>query len=58
MSLSILGVFLIGIFSFLMGRDYNPAPFKFTFSDLGNATLGVWAIVGVMSFLFGWATVG
>ncbi|WP_238132287.1 hypothetical protein [Vibrio cincinnatiensis] len=58
MSLSILGVFLVGFFGFLMGRDYNPATFKFTFSDIGHAMLEVWALVGVMTFLCNWATVG
>lgn len=58
MSLSILGVFLIGFFSFLMGYDYNPTKAEFNFSDIGSVILGVWALVGVMSFMCGWATVG
>ncbi|EHK9186056.1 hypothetical protein K5N54_004142 [Vibrio vulnificus] len=58
MSFSILGVFFVGFFCFLMGRDYNPTPFIFSFSDLGNAIVSAWAVVGCMTFIFNWASVG
>ncbi|MDP2573248.1 hypothetical protein Q8W40_13740 [Vibrio penaeicida] len=58
MSIDALGLFLIGMFCFFMGRDYNPRAFEFTLKDTGVMMLAVWAIIGCMGFIFDWIHVG
>lgn len=54
MSMDVLGLFLFGLFSFVMGRDYNPEQYELSSSDTGSAIFATWALVGCFSFLFGW----
>ncbi|CAK1885641.1 hypothetical protein [Vibrio crassostreae] len=54
MSLDALGLFLFGVFAFLMGKDYNPKAPNLSLSNTGDIVFGVWALVGCFSFVFGW----
>ena len=58
MSMNVFGLFLFGLFSFLMGKDHNPNNSYLSKKDFTDAMFTTWALIGFFSFLFGWFDFG
>ena len=58
MSTDVLGLFIFGVLTFLMGKEHNPQAFEFSLNETGDVVFATWALIGCFSFIFGWFSFG